>query len=67
MARLSGRPHTDGLADAREGARFFYHQTAPILSPRAFRAPLSARLETFGLPKVEAQNFHSPMETSLRR
>lgn len=60
MARLSGAHRIIGLADAREGARFFYHQTASVFPhEHSVRRYLRA-LETFGLPKVENPEFPLP-------
>ncbi len=60
MARLSGAPRIIGLADAREGARFFYHQTTPVYpNEHSVRRYLRA-LETFGLPPLDPPRFPLP-------
>ena len=60
MARLSGAPHIIGLADAREGARFFYHQTTPV-SPGEHSVRRYLRtLETLGLLPIEPPRFSLP-------
>lgn len=60
MARLSGAPRIIGLADAREGARFFCNELAPVF-PREHSVQRYLRtLDTLGLAEVKTPQFPLP-------
>ncbi len=60
MARLSGAGRIIGLADAREGARFFHSEITPVQpGEHAVRRYLRS-LETLGLPPVRDPEFWLP-------
>ncbi len=63
MARCSGAARTVGLADAREGARWFYQQVTPVQPGEHSVRRYLRTLETLGLPKVEHPEFFLPPGT----
>jgi len=63
MAKFSHAKHITGLADAREGATWFYHTVTPVHpGEHAVRRYLRS-LETLGLPRVETPEFPLPAGT----
>ena len=60
MARFSGAARTVGLADAREGARWFYQDVSAV-EPREHSVRRYLRtLATLGLPEVAQPEFSLP-------
>lgn len=60
MARLSGAPRIIGLADAREGARFFCHELAPVFPKEHSVQRYLRTLDTLGLAEVKKPVFNLP-------
>ncbi|MFZ4683342.1 MAG: glycosyltransferase family 9 protein [Terrimicrobiaceae bacterium] len=60
MARFSGADRTVGLADAREGARWFYKDVSAVRPGEHSVLRYLRTLETLGLPKVETPEFFLP-------
>jgi heptosyltransferase-1 len=63
MARLSRPRRTVGLGDAREGARWFYDDLAPVRREEHSVLRYLRILETLGLPKVTNPVFPLPPGT----
>jgi heptosyltransferase-1 len=63
MARLSRARRIVGLADAREGARWFYDDLAPVRRGEHSVLRYLRILETLGLPKVANPAFPLPSGT----
>jgi heptosyltransferase-1 len=63
MARLSGARRSVGLADAREGARWFYDEVVPVRRREHSVLRYLRSLETLGLPKVTRPVFRLPPGT----
>lgn len=60
MARLSGGRTLIGLADAREGARHFYHQRVDVLPTEHAVDRYLRALAPLGIPRPEACEFPLP-------
>lgn len=63
MARFSGAARTVGLADAREGARWFYQRVSPVQPGEHSVRRYLRTLETLGLPEVGQPEFFLPAGT----
>jgi heptosyltransferase I len=63
MARLSRARRTLGMADAREGARWFYDDVTPVRHGEHSVHRYLRILETLGLPKVTKPTFPLPPGT----
>ena len=63
MARFSGAARTVGLADAREGARWFYQHVSPVPPGEHSVRRYLRTLETLGLPAVGPPEFFLPAGT----
>ena len=63
MARLSRAERSVGLADAREGARWFYDDVTPVRREEHAVLRYLRILETLGLPKVTNPAFPLPSGT----
>jgi ADP-heptose:LPS heptosyltransferase len=63
MARLSRARRSIGLSDAREGARWFYDDLAPVRQSEHSVLRYLRILETLGLPKVTDPLFPLPQGT----
>lgn len=60
MARLSGAYRIIGLADAREGARHFCHELAPVFPHEHSVRRYLRTLDTLGLAEVREPRFFLP-------
>lgn len=60
MARFSQARHITGLADAREGARWFYDAVSPVLPGEHSVLRCLRSLETLGLPPAGPPEFPLP-------
>lgn len=60
MAKFSGARRTIGLADAREGARWFYDETSPVTPGEHSTLRYLRSLESLGLPKIGQPEFPLP-------
>lgn len=63
MARFSRARHITGLADAREGARWFYHTVTPVTPGEHSVQRCLRSLETLGLPSAGPPEFPLPAGT----
>jgi len=63
MAKFSGAQHIVGLADAREGARWFYDKVTPVTPGEHSVLRCLRSLETLGLPVAGPPEFLLPPGT----
>lgn len=63
MAKLSGAQHITGLADAREGARWFYDTITPVIPGEHSVLRCLRSVETLGLPVAGPPEFFLPPGT----
>ena len=65
MARLSRARRSVGMSDAREGARWLYHDVAPVNRREHAVWRYLRVLEVFGLPRVDRPVFPLPPGTPV--